>query len=117
MEYYQNPTTEQVYGYNPENQQDLIDEAIANKWIDVTGSWPLGPTQEQLIEQLIEQCKAQAQSLLQATDWTTLSDITTSTPRLTNQSEFFTYRSTLRSLAVTPVANPTWPTQPKQIWA
>jgi len=61
-------------------------------------------------------CKSQAQQLLQATDWTTLADITTSSPRLANQPEFLAYRSAVRTLAIRPVINPTWPTLPKESW-
>ena len=39
MEYFKSSTGE-VYAYDPETQQELIDEAIANGWENVTGSWP-----------------------------------------------------------------------------
>lgn len=61
-------------------------------------------------------CKAKAQNLLNATDWSTLNDVTTGTPRLSNQSEFIAYRSQLRTLALYPVANPEWPTAPTEAW-
>lgn len=62
-------------------------------------------------------CKAQAQILLQATDWVTLSDVITGNLKLTNQAEFLVYRSTVRALAITPVTSPTWPALPTAQWA
>ena len=68
-------------------------------------------------QQLLEICKIQAQALLQATDWSTLSDVTTGTPKLTNQADFLAYRSQVRALAINPVINPTFPTLPTEQWA
>jgi hypothetical protein len=62
------------------------------------------------------QCKAQAQALLQDTDWVTLPDITTGTHKLTNQTDFLDYRNSVRALAINPVANPTFPTLPTEQW-
>ena len=64
----------------------------------------------------IELCKSEAMGKLQATDWATLPDITTGNPKLLNQDEYFTYRNAVRALAVTPVADPTWPTEPTAQW-
>jgi len=33
----------EVYGFDTETQQDLIDKAIADGWEDITGSWPPPP--------------------------------------------------------------------------
>jgi hypothetical protein len=66
------------------------------------------------------QNKAQAQSLLQQTDWTCTVDITNpqySNPYLANQDEFLTYRSQVRQVAVNPPIDPvTFPPQPDEIW-
>ena len=59
MEYFKSKTNE-VYGYDPLTQQELIAEAIANDWENVTESWPplqevvkpLPPTKEQLLVEL-----------------------------------------------------------------
>jgi hypothetical protein len=64
-------------------------------------------------------CKKQASALLFETDWTTIPDVANpsdSNPYLTNQREFMTWRSEIRQLAVNPVANPVWPTQPTPQW-
>lgn len=64
-------------------------------------------------------CKQQASHLLYATDWTTIPDVANpsdSTPYLTNQREFMTWRSEIRQLAVNPVVAPVWPTQPTPAW-
>jgi hypothetical protein len=64
-------------------------------------------------------CKQQASALLFETDWTTIPDVANpsdSNPYLTNQREFMTWRSEIRQLAVNPVANPVWPTQPTPQW-
>lgn len=115
MEYYQDPITKQVYGYNPENQQNLIDEAISAGWTNVTSTYPFPPTDEQLIAQ----CKVTASGLLYQTDWTTIADVANSenNPYLTNQADFIAYRNIVRGYAVNPVTNPTFPTMPTAIWS
>lgn len=64
-------------------------------------------------------CKQQAQELLASTDWTTIADVADPeyNPYLMNQREFKQYRSVLRNLAVNPVANPIFPTQPIEQWS
>ena len=57
-------------------------------------------------------CKAQAKSLLAASDWASLSDVD-----LTNKADFIAYRSALRNLALNPVENPTFPTEPTPEWS
>jgi hypothetical protein len=65
------------------------------------------------------ECKAQATSILQATDWTSIADIGSpeNNPYLINQAEFLSYRNVIRGYAVNPVENPTWPTQPTEQWS
>lgn len=85
------------------------------------------PTQEEINAQLaqmdaqkpLDNCKAQASSLLYATDWTTIPDVANpeNNPYLTNQAEFIAWRSQIRQLAVNPVADPVFPTQPTPIWS
>ena len=67
-------------------------------------------------EELLEKCKNTAKGLLQQTDWVTLPDVTTGTPKLLNQTDFINYRSAVRALAVNPVTNPEWPTLPTEQW-
>jgi hypothetical protein len=64
-------------------------------------------------------CKNQASKLLYATDWTTIADVSSSTnnPYLLNAADFIAYRNAIRALAVTPVANPVWPTMPTAKWS
>ena len=65
-------------------------------------------------------CSAQAKDILTATDWTSIPDVgnpTASNPYLVNQSAFIAYRSQIRALAINPVANPVWPTQPTEQWS
>jgi len=71
-------------------------------------------------EELIFQCKQQATTILQSTDWTSIADVgdpAKSNPYLMNQDEFVAYRSTVRNYAVNPVVDPTWPTQPTEQWS
>jgi hypothetical protein len=87
------------------------------------------PTQAQLDaaypiyqgQQIAAQNKATASSLLQATDWTATVDISNPeyfTPYLTNQSDFLTYRSQVRAIAVNPPTTPaTFPTVPTEQWS
>ena len=92
-------------------------------WLDKSAK----PTQEELdslwqsTQETIAKnnCKEKAQALLQATDWSTISDVADSanSPYLTNQADFIAYRNALRKLAVNPVVDPTWPTLPIAQWA
>ena len=104
-----------VYGYDPLTQQDLINQAIANGWENITGSWPLSPEPPTADEN-----KSTAASLLSQTDWTTISDVgnpALSNPYLSNQAEFIAYRNAIRQYAVYPVAgNIIWPTVPVENW-
>jgi len=113
-EYFKAPDN-QVYGYNSETQQNLIDKAIANGWENITGSWPLPPSPP-----TAEENKQTAAGLLSATDWTTIADVGNpqlSNPYLANQAEFLTYRNAVRQYAVYPVAgNITWPALPTENW-
>jgi len=56
-------------------------------------------------------CKDKAKSLLAASDWSVLPDV-----GLANKADFESYRATLRNLALNPVENPTFPTEPKAVW-
>lgn len=58
-----------------------------------------------------DECKAQAKALLAASDWSMQPDVS-----LTNKADFENYRAILRGYVISPVANPTWPTEPTPIW-
>jgi hypothetical protein len=80
----------------------------------------INPAQQSIIDaELKANCKAQASSLLSATDWTTIPDITNTAnnPYLLNQAEFIAYRNTIRALAVNPVTHPTFPVKPTEQWS
>jgi hypothetical protein len=113
MVYYRNPQNQQVYGYDPATQQDLIDQAIAAGWIYVP-VWPLPPTDDELKAE----CQTTASGFLYETDWTTIPDVANpaNNPYLTNQAEFIAYRNTIRKYAVNPVTNPVWPAIPTAQW-
>jgi hypothetical protein len=113
MIYYRNPENQQAYGYDPETQQNLIDQAIAAGWTLIP-VWPEPPTDSELIAQ----CKSTASALLYQTDWTSISDVAnpTNNPYLENQADFIAYRNILRKYAVNPVTNPVWPTAPTAQW-
>lgn len=117
MEYFKNPQNQEVYGYDPVDQQDLINQAITNGWENITGSWPLPPTPEQIQELN----KGEAVSKLKDTDWATESDVidTTRNPHLLNQSDFLDYRASIRQIAVNPPITPVtnWPIVPKAVWS
>lgn len=117
MKYYQNPITQQVYGYDETNpaQEALIQDVIAKGWKNVTNSWPPKPTDDKLIAE----CKFKAQGLLAETDWSEIPSVVdpTHTPHLANASDFVAYRVLIRSLVVNPVINPVWPTTPTAVWS
>ena len=69
---------------------------------------------------LRQQNKAQAESLLQATDWTATVDIANSqysNPYLGNQDAFLAYRGNVRKIAVNPpIVVDEWPIKPDESW-
>jgi len=71
-------------------------------------------------EQLMQECKQIATSILGSTDWTSISDVgdpTKANPYLINQADFIAYRSTVRGYAVNPVVDPLFPTAPTEQWS
>jgi hypothetical protein len=58
-----------------------------------------------------DDCKATAKAKLAATDWSVLPDV-----QITNKADFENYRAILRGYVISPVTNPTWPTEPQPIW-
>lgn len=58
-----------------------------------------------------DDCKAQAKTLLSASDWSALPDV-----QITNKADFDNYRAILRGYVISPVVNPTFPTEPSPIW-
>ena len=110
MKYFRNPNDNIVYGYDPVDQQFLIDAAIANGWTDITNSWPPSPTDQQLKAA----CAGEAKSRLEKTDYSQLPDVAAN---LTNATDFVTYRTQVRALLLNPVVNPVWPTEPTAVWA
>jgi hypothetical protein len=89
-------------------------------WTYVDGQFIAPPTPAPTPEFLISACKNYAVSLLNATDWTTIPDVanpSASSPYLMNQGAFIAWRSQVRALAINPVANPVFPTQPTEQWS
>jgi hypothetical protein len=115
MKYYKAKDGE-VFGYDPETQQELIDQAIAKKWKDITASYPLPipvPT--------ADQNKKTAITLLQQTDWSTIPDVadaTKSNPYLSNVEDFLSFRNTVRAIAINPPEGDiSFPSIPTSIWS
>jgi hypothetical protein len=84
-----------------------------NKWTEANTPVPPAPS-------TAEQNKSIAVSKLQATDWTTIPDVSDSTksnPYLSNAQDFVVYRNAVRQYAINPVAgNINWPTLPQEVW-
>lgn len=68
-----------------------------------------------------QQNKNKAIRLLSETDWTAAEDVGNSqvaNPYLVNQAEFLTYRSSIREIAINPIAGDIqWPTKPAEQWS
>lgn len=56
-------------------------------------------------------CKDEAKSKIALSDWSVLPDV-----KISNKSDFESYRSVLRNYILTPVENPVFPTEPNPIW-
>lgn len=63
-------------------------------------------------EQIIAANKIKAEKLLLDSDWAVLPDVP-----LQNKSEWETYRSALRQIAISPTVSPVWPVKPQSIWS
>jgi len=110
------PNTEWAcYGDYPDYTLEWINPTIA----PVTNAQIDAEYQRLLAQAPIDDCKAQATSLLQATDWVNQPDVRdpTNSPHLTNAAEFDAYRLAVRQYAVYPVVDPIWPTLPNEVWS
>jgi hypothetical protein len=89
-------------------------------WVYTVAVAELTPEQiEQRNESLRAANKAQAASLLQQTDWTTIPDVSdpaVSDPYLANSAEFAAYRNQVRKIAVYPPIIAVFPEMPAEVW-
>jgi hypothetical protein len=90
-------------------------------WVDCClAAWTVANTPVPPNPPTAEENKTAAISFLQATDWTTIPDVSDpakSNPYLSNVNDFVTYRNAVRQYALNPVAgNITWPTIPEEVW-
>jgi len=108
-----------VFSFEYASQFIEAPDEVTFGWSLVNGVWvsPPGPTPEDIQQQN----KEKATSLLQATDWTSIPDVANpqySNPYLMNQDAFLAYRSTVRAIAVNPPITPAvFPQQPQEIWS
>lgn len=97
---------------NP-SSKTIYEQCVAGDYGPVAEYMPYVPT--------AENNKQKASTLLYETDWATIADVadpSLSNPYLTNQSDFYAYRSALRQIAVNPIAgNLDWPTKPNEVWS
>ena len=99
----------------------LCPEEVGIGWSYVNGQFvaPVIPTP--IPEEIQAQNKAQATSLLSATDWTAIASVadpSLSNPYLTNQAEFLAYRSAVRAIGVNPPTTaPVFPKVPTATWS
>lgn len=108
------PITQNLVWVNPVLEQSV--------WIQ---QWAVEQaTPEEVAErqdQAKQNNKAQAEQLLQQTDWTATVDISNpqySNPYLMNQDAFLAYRSQVRQIAINPpVVVDVWPVKPNEVWS
>ena len=62
-------------------------------------------------ETKIALCKTTAKAKLAASDWSQMPDV-----QITNRAAFDNYRAILRGYVISPVTEPTWPTEPQPVW-
>lgn len=66
MKYFRNPTTQEVFGYEEreDTQIPLMENAIADGYSDITGSWPPAlPISDAPAKPTIEQLRAQLSTI------------------------------------------------------
>ena len=106
----------QILSTNYAGKQWSVGETYDSlNWLDESPK----PTQAELdaLEQATKDkiakanCKAQAKQKLADSDWSVLPDV-----QISNKADFENYRAILRGYVISPVTNPTWPTEPTPIW-
>lgn len=63
-------------------------------------------------DKIIAGNKSRAEQLLLESDWSVLPDVP-----LANKTEWETYRSALRQIAINPTVDPIWPVKPQSAWS
>lgn len=98
-----------------------IESASPTHWVYTVAVEPLTPEEiAQREESAKQRNKAQAESLLQETDWTEGKSVRDNTriPHLVNGDEFDDYRVALRVIALNPpVTVDEWPVKPNEVWS
>jgi hypothetical protein len=96
-------------------------EETAGQWYQTWQVYDLTPEQIQYNkDQIAQQKKQQGKQLLSNTDWTAIpsvADPEQSNPYLTNQNEFFVYRSTVRDIVLNPTYDAVFPEEPVEQWS
>lgn len=108
MKYFRNNTTDEVFGYDAD-QQDLIAKAEADpNMTNITGSWPIEPTVDPLLVKEIE-VRTERDILLARCDWTQVPDAPV------DQAAWASYRQQLRDIPQQSgfPNNVIWPTKPE----
>jgi hypothetical protein len=100
---------------------ELTDAVMVDgTWMQVWAVTELDPEQQAQKEAEARRAnKAQAESLLQQTDWVEVPSVsnTANTPHLINYAEFITYRLAVRAIAVNPPTEPAVFTEkPNEVW-
>lgn len=101
-----NPTDKMEYS------KTIFNECVAGKYGEIAPYVPYVST--------AKDNKQKATQLLQETDWVNQPDVinTSLTPHLLNHADFIAYRSSLRTIAVNPVAGEiVFPTKPQEQWS
>lgn len=103
------------------NCEPYIEKSDETHWVFNVKVQQLTPEEiSQREEEKRQQNKAQAEKLLQETDWTENPSArnTAKTPHLVNGEAFDDYRVALRAIAVNPPVTVTeWPVKPDEVWS
>jgi len=100
------PTSEWTLDGNFYNGLTWLSDTPKPTQAELDALWPA--TQDTLAK---ADCKSTAKSKLVVSDWAVLPDV-----QITNKADFENYRAILRGYVISPVVNPTWPTEPQPIW-
>lgn len=98
------------------------DISVLPEWANnAMAAWTVANTPIPPSPPTAEMNKSTAMAKLQSTDWAATVDIANpvySNPYLKNQNEFLSYRSTIRQIAVNPIAGDIdWAIEPVAIWS
>lgn len=116
------PSPQPSYDWITQGIKETTPELTSGQWYQTWEIYQLTPEEISANKQQVAQDnKTQASTLLSQTDWTTIPDVSDpvkSNPYLMNQAEFISWRNQVRTIAINPPTTiVVFPIQPTEQWS